>query len=148
MSKDKSTKILYLSNHPKEINLKTPCYNSAIEEVLYNMKSVHSKIRALRKELGLTQKELAEKVGLHPAQLARYELGLSTPSLGVLIKFSKYCEVSIDYIVFGVDKEVVKRTRIQDQELLDLTRRVNNLNRPQRDKIKWAIKGLLSTDDK
>src|SRR3989338_8374224 len=114
MSKEKSSNFLCLSNGPNEIDLKTPCYNSAIEEVLYNMEAVATKIKTLRKELGSTQKELAEKVGIHPAQLARYELGLSTPSLGVLIKLAKYCEVSIDYIVFGIDKEVARRSRIQD----------------------------------
>jgi transcriptional regulator with XRE-family HTH domain len=110
------------------------------------MEKVAIKIRALRDELGLTQKELAEKVGVHPAQLARYELGISTPSLSVLVKLAKYCEVSIDYIVFGIDKETAKRSRIQDHELLDLSRRIDNLKRPQRDKVKWAIKGLLTGD--
>lgn len=146
MSKDKSSGFLYQSTIPKNGNLNTPCYNSAIKEVLYNMESVPIKIKTLRKELGLTQKELAEKVGVHPAQLARYELGLSTPSLSILIRLAKYCEVSIDYIVFGIDKEAAKRTRVQDQGLLDLTRRIDNLNRPQRDKIKWAIQGLLSNN--
>ena len=148
MSKEKSSKFLSLSGSLNELNLKTPCYNSTIEEVLYNMEAVATKIKALRKELGSTQRELAEKVGIHPAQLARYELGLSTPSLGVLIRLAKYCEVSIDYIVFGVDKEVAKRSRIQDQELLDLTRRIDNLKRPQRDKVKWAIQGLLSNGNR
>ena len=148
MSKEKSSKFLSLSGSLNELNLKTPCYNSTIEEVLYNMEAVATKIKALRKELGSTQRELAENVGIHPAQLARYELGLSTPSLGVLIRLAKYCEVSIDYIVFGVDKEVAKRSRIQDQELLDLTRRIDNLKRPQRDKVKWAIQGLLSNGNR
>jgi len=148
MSKEKSNSFLYPSNGSKESILKTPCYNSAIEGVFYNMEFVATKIKALRKELGLTQKELAEKVSVHPAQLARYELGLSTPSIGVLIKLAKYCEVSIDYIVFGIDKQVAKRSRIQDQELLDLTRRIDNLKRPQRDKLKWAIQGLLSNNIK
>jgi len=139
-----SSKILNLLSSPKAAGFKTPCYNSPIEEVLYNMEAVAVKIRDLRKELKLTQKELAQKVGVHPAQLAKYELGLSTPSLGVLVKLAKYCEVSIDYIVFGLDKEAAKRSRIQDQGLLDLARRIDNLNRPQRDKIKWAIEGLLS----
>lgn len=148
MSKEKSSKFLCLPCSSNEVVFETPCYNNAIEEVLYNMEFVATKIKALRKELRLTQKELAEKVGVHPAQLARYELGLSTPSLGVLIRLAKYCEVSIDYIVFGVDKEVAKRSRIQDQELLDLIRRIDNLNRPERDRVKWAIHGLLTNDKK
>lgn len=108
------------------------------------MEAVAVKIRDLRKELKLTQKELAQKAGVHPAQLAKYELGLSTPSLGVLVKLARYCEVSVDYIIFGTDKEAAKRSKIQDQELLDLTRRIDRLNRPQRDKVKWAITSLLN----
>lgn len=110
------------------------------------MEAVATKIKNLRQELGLTQKELAEKIGIHPTQLAKYELGLSTPSLSALVKLAKYCEVSIDYIVFGLDKEMIKTSKIQDQELLDLTRRIDNLKRPHRDKIKWAIQGLLSNN--
>jgi len=140
-----SNKLLNTSNGHREGVLETPCYNSIVnEEVLYNMEAVHAKIKDLRKELGLTQKELAGKIGIHPTQLAKYELGISTPSLGVLTKMAKYCEVSIDYIVFGLDKEIAKRSRIQDHGILDLLRRIDNLKRPQRDKLKWAIQGLLS----
>jgi transcriptional regulator with XRE-family HTH domain len=131
-------------NWPQSVTFKNPCYNSPVKEILYNMESVPTKIKHLRKEIGLTQRELAEKVGIHPAQLARYESGLSTPSLGVLIKLAQYCEVSIDYLVFGIDKEAARRSRIKDQNLLDLTRRIDNLKRPQRDRIKWAIEGMLN----
>ena len=140
-----SSKFLNQFKDSKQGNSKTPCYNDLVnEEVLYNMEAVHTKIKSLRKELGLTQKELAEKIGVHPAQLAKYEIGLSTPSLGVLVKLAKYCEVSIDYIVFGHDREMSKRSKLQDQELLDLARRIDRLNRPKRDKLKWAIQSLLA----
>jgi transcriptional regulator with XRE-family HTH domain len=135
-------------NPSEQLNPQNPCYNAAIKEALYNMESVPNKIKDLRAELGLTQRELAQKVSIHPAQLARYESGISTPSLGVLIRLAQYCEVSIDYLVFGVDKEAAKRSRIQDQQLLDLTRRIDTLKRPQRDRIKWAIEGLLNNQPK
>jgi transcriptional regulator with XRE-family HTH domain len=108
------------------------------------MKNVATKIKDIRKELGLSQRGLAEKVGVHPAQLARYELGLSTPSLAVLVRIAQYCEITIDYLVFGVNKEMAKNSRIKDQQLLDLSRRIDNLKRPQRDRIKWAIEGMLN----
>jgi transcriptional regulator with XRE-family HTH domain len=38
----------------------------------------------LRKERGLTQPQLAEKIGLHVAQIRRYEAGTSQPTLDVI----------------------------------------------------------------
>lgn len=41
---------------------------------------VGSRIRALRKSAGLTQRELAESIGLTESAVRNYELGLRTPS--------------------------------------------------------------------
>ena len=55
---------------------------------LYEEKAdtVGGNIRHLRKELGLTQKELAFRVGLTQAQISDYERGRRTPSLHSLDK--------------------------------------------------------------
>ena len=55
---------------------------------LYEEKAdtVGDNIRHLRKELGLTQKELAEEAGLTQAQISDYERGLRVPSLHTLDK--------------------------------------------------------------
>ena len=109
------------------------------------MEAIANKIKALRHELGMPQREFAKKIGIHPAQLARYEVSRSTPSIDILINIAKFCEVSVDYLVFGLDKEVLKRSRINDLELLELLRRIDNLKKPERDKLKWAIQGLLTS---
>ena len=55
---------------------------------LYEEKAdtVGGNIRHLRKELGLTQKELARRVGLTQAQISDYERGRRIPSLHSLDK--------------------------------------------------------------
>jgi hypothetical protein len=55
-----------------------------------------------------------------------------------------FCEVSIDYFVYGIDKKVAKRSRLNDMELLNILRRVDHLPRTKRDRIKWAVEALLS----
>lgn len=45
-----------------------------------NKKIIGSKIKQQRKRLGLTQFDLAEKVGLHEKQISRIESGLNYPT--------------------------------------------------------------------
>ena len=47
------------------------------------------KIRALRKKIGMTQKELAEQVGLTPSFISQLEKNLISPSLDSLLKLDR-----------------------------------------------------------
>lgn len=117
-------------------------YNMSHEEAYIMV--IGNRIKKLRKELGLTQDELAAKIKIHGRQLGRYELGRSVPAINTIKKIANFCEVSIDYLIYGQDKKIAKRTKINDPEILDILRRMDNLKKPQRDKIKWAIKSLLN----
>jgi len=110
--------------------------------------SLGNRIRTLRKELGLTQNEFAAKLGIHGRQLSRYEVDINTPSIDILRKIADLCEVSLDYIGYGKDKALARRSKIEDAELLDILRRIDHLKKPHRDKVKWAIKGILTSDRK
>lgn len=101
-------------------------------------------IKRLRKNLGLTQNQLGAKVKINGRQLARYEIGQGKPSLDVLLKLSHFFEVSLDFLVTGNQKEIAKKARINDQDLLRLLQLVDRLEKPERDKIKWFIQSVLS----
>lgn len=102
------------------------------------------RIKQLRKEMGLTQDEFAARLKMHGRQLARYEAGKAIPNIAIIKKIAEFCEVSIDYLVYGHDEKMAKKTRISDMEIVDLLRRVNHLKKPKRDRIKWAIESLLN----
>lgn len=53
-----------------------------------------------RKERGLTQEGLAERVGIHVSQIRRYEAGTSVPTLDVLRNLATTLAVSTDFLVF------------------------------------------------
>lgn len=53
-----------------------------------------------RKQKGLTQRQLAKKVGIHVIQISRYENGTSQPTLEVLRKMAIALHVSADALVF------------------------------------------------
>lgn len=62
-----------------------------------------NRLRQLRKERKLTQKELAGRIGVKNSVISFYEVGDRTPSLEVLVKLSKALHVSTD-VLLGLDK--------------------------------------------
>lgn len=53
----------------------------------------------------ISQKELAEAIGLKQQQYARYEKGINMMPVSHLIKICKYLDVSADYILGLTDEE-------------------------------------------
>jgi transcriptional regulator with XRE-family HTH domain len=61
---------------------------------------IGERIKALRKEAGWSQGELAAKVGTDARQISRYENGRITPSLDALARVAQALDVSLDHLVF------------------------------------------------
>lgn len=61
------------------------------------------RLRLLRKERKLTQKELASLIGVKNSVISFYEVGDRTPSLEVVIKLSKALHISTDKLL-GLEK--------------------------------------------
>lgn len=57
------------------------------------------RLRMLRKELKLKQKELAEKLNLSQKTLSNYETGTREPDQETMIKMAIFFDVSVDYLL-------------------------------------------------
>lgn len=57
------------------------------------------KIRSLREARGLTQIQVAKRVGVSKAMISAYETASKAPSIEVLIRLSRLFGVSVDYLV-------------------------------------------------
>lgn len=57
------------------------------------------KIKLLRKENGLTQSELGNKLGLSKANISKYESNIHEPSIDTLNKLSDLFNVSVDFLL-------------------------------------------------
>ncbi|WP_455501205.1 helix-turn-helix domain-containing protein [Gemmiger sp.] len=55
-------------------------------------------LRELRKDRGMTQADLAEKLSLSPLTISAYECGRSSPDDDVKIKIAQIFNVSLDYL--------------------------------------------------
>lgn len=62
------------------------------------------KLKKLRTNAGLTQKQLAAQIGVTKSVISFYELQERTPSPAVLIKLAAVFHVSTDYLL-GIEKE-------------------------------------------
>ena len=62
------------------------------------------RLRLLRTQNNLTQKEISKLLGLSPSIVSGYETGERTPSLEVLLQLSGIYKTSTDYLL-GKDKE-------------------------------------------
>ena len=69
--------------------------------------SFGEKLRALRKEMGLTQDELAKMLGTSKQILSRYELGQRSPKIEQVSKYAEKLNVSVDYLLGNREAEAV-----------------------------------------
>lgn len=67
--------------------------------MFYMIEFLNKKIKELREADGLSQKELAEKLGIAKNTLSQYEHNKSNPSLEVIVQLSAFFDVSVDYLL-------------------------------------------------
>ena len=67
--------------------------------------SIGERLKTLRKEAGLSQKQVAETLKMSKPIVSQYESNQRTPSLGKLIRFSRFFNASLDYICENVDEK-------------------------------------------
>ena len=60
---------------------------------------IANQIRYLREQRGLTQADLAKKLGLTRSSVNAWEMGVSVPSVQYVIELAKIFQVSTDYIL-------------------------------------------------
>lgn len=63
------------------------------------MEPRYKRLHDLREDRDLTQKALAEKLGLHPVQYNRYETGARELPITVLVQLARFYNVSADYLL-------------------------------------------------
>ena len=69
--------------------------------MIYDFKG--NKIIELRNEKGVSQQELASKIGTSQANVSRWEKGIITPSVLECWKLADFFEVSIDFLVGRIE---------------------------------------------
>ena len=79
-------------------------------EVEEFMPKFSERLKALRKERGLKQREMAEICGLKMRGYQQYEYDETYPTVPGLVFLADYFDVSTDYLLGRTDCREVKRT--------------------------------------
>lgn len=95
------------------------------------------RLAALRKEASLTQAQLADLVGLHVAQIRRYEAGQAQPTLDVIRRLATTLHVSADVLVFDTDE------RGPDEDLALVFEATRELGPEDRAHVRALVEGIL-----
>lgn len=66
------------------------------------------RMRALRKMLGYTQIQFAEKLNVSRGFYSKVEIGLQAPSIDLLVEISAFAGVSLDYLILGKEHSSLK----------------------------------------
>ncbi len=61
------------------------------------------RITQLRRRAGINQIQLAEELHLSPSTIGMYEQGRRTPNIEILIQMARFYNVSLDYLITGLE---------------------------------------------
>lgn len=101
------------------------------------------KIAKLRKAQGWTQGQFAEKVGVHPSHVTRWERDRHQPAVSALSKIAEVLLVDIEELTGATPKRALKEA-IGDDTLLAQFRRIQDLGEQDRNTIAQVIDAFLT----
>ena len=72
-----------------------------------------TRIALLRRARGLTQNQIADRLGVTPQAVSKWERGLACPDLVCLDELSDLLGISIDALLRGADCEIIRTDRLE-----------------------------------
>lgn len=110
------------------------------EGKMYDIVESGKRIAGLRKNAGYTQEQFGEKVGLSYRSIADIERGYRGTSIDALVDISNLLNVSLDYLVLGVERHGEKG----DKHVLEVVRGLSEEKKLFAAKI---LRGILNSLD-
>lgn len=85
------------------------------------------RIQNLRKQKGITQEELADKIGVSRQAVSKWESEQSMPDLEKIIIISEYFDVTTDYLLKGIENEETEKKQKPDTIIFSIVATAFNL---------------------
>ena len=85
------------------------------------------RIKELREQHHVSQKELADKLGLNQSAISNYEKGISKPNIDIMLQIADFFNVSLDYLIKRKTKPYeLGNLTVSQLELLDLIKNLSD----------------------
>lgn len=82
--------------------------------------TVGETLKNLREKVGLTQKELAERMGVSPSHVSQYERNLRNPSTNQLKKFADALDVSFNVLLASKFDSMAESSREIQRDVVNV----------------------------
>lgn len=107
-------------------------------------KKIGSFLKELRKEIGITQEEFAEKLDVSSRTISRWETGTNMPDISLLVNIAEIFNVSISEIINGE-----RKSEIMEKEVKEVAEAMSNYAGAEKSVILKRVKlisiiGLIS----
>lgn len=104
--------------------------------------SLGNRIQQLRKQAGLTQVELAEKIGVSKSQFIRYEGKDVQPPADTINKLADTLGTSMDFLISG-DKTEKAKVSLKNSELFQRFKDIDTLPEPEQSVLIKVISAYI-----
>lgn len=101
-------------------------------EIQLTDKVVSNNIKKRRMELGLTQHDLAEVIGVSTQQVQKYEKGINRISSGKLNNLAAFLKVPVNYF-FQQDNEIISMPidDVKEKKVISFIKAFKNIKEPK-----------------
>lgn len=103
-------------------------------------KAFAARLKELRKQKDLTQKELALRIGANYQQLNKYECGLHTPPLDKLVSLAEALDTTVDYLLTGDPEQNVS---LHNTQLLERFKALESFNPQDQEMVITLIDAMI-----
>ena len=120
-------------------------YNKIAHNKLYKEKKMgndvfSTRLKDLRKKKGISMDQLAKDLNVTKSRVNMWENNGTVPRSDLLIKLSKYFEVSADYLIGNDDESAID---FSNQKLSSLQRNLSKLNEDELEKAQGMLKAVF-----
>lgn len=109
------------------------------------MQELINRMKKIMQENGTNAKQVTEILDISGSSFTDWSRGKGTPSIATLSKFCKQFNISLDYLVFGIEKINVQNIQKEiSNEDMDFLIKLHKLPKEQQIRVIGFIEGLLA----
>lgn len=108
-------------------------------------KTFGGRLRKIREERFLSQRQLAEGIAIETVQISRYERGIALPGADTLLDLATFLRVGVGSLLAGEDAAAGSEPPIHDITLLERFRDLEKLDRKDRQMVIDLIDAVIAS---
>lgn len=107
---------------------------------------ISTRLKSLREDADLSQKELAKLLGVSPSTIGMYEAGKRTPDSEMLTRICDFFNITVDYLIGRSNiknPQCSTSKKTEQSHLTDDEKNILNLYKKLNDKDKAKVEGIM-----